>query len=319
MSKANGQKVILAVDVLEPSLEQQKHVVEAIGPLVRALRAEVEPVYVLNWAQTRLGPVHFDVELDFFFRQAQERMEKWVRKIRRPWIGEAKILVNDSRTQRGAIKALSDYAVESGARLIVTRTYGRKGVLRWFLGSFAETLLLHSRVPVLTVGPEAKPLSRIQDILFPTDFGRQSDHILQQVADLAAQTGAIVTVFHAEALSETGGLLQGPYPLDVSVPAPRKGALRVRRKAEDYASVIRSAGGRAKVVLNQDIGADGDRILAYAETAKPEMIVMAAQSGPLQALAGSVARHVVRGAQCPVWVLNQRMVRAKKQKARRAA
>lgn len=321
------ERILWPMDALDPELERQSDVLNVIQPLVQATRARVEPVYVLNWAQASLGPMRHEEDLDFFFKQARERFTQWAKKHRHPWLMEPKILVSDSRMQRGAVDSLCQYAEETGARLIVTKTHARQGVPRWFLGSFAESLLLRSCVPVLTIGPTAKAISKPRPILFPTDFGKQSDLILPQVVGISKALGAPLIIFHAEETSSGGAILPGAYPisgrtgkLSEAVPVPRAEAVRVRKKAEEYLNTARAAGAKAEVALDRKSGAIFDRIFALVKKNPPSLIAMAAQSGPFRsAFAGSIARQVVRSAQCPVWILHEVETVSKREKRKKAA
>ena len=52
-----------------------------------------------------------------------------------------------------AADAIIKYADENGVDLIIMSTHGRSGLGRWFMGSVADKVVRHSKVPVLTVAP----------------------------------------------------------------------------------------------------------------------------------------------------------------------
>ena len=62
-------------------------------------------------------------------------------------------------TARGVVKTgwaadtIIKYAEENGVDLIIMSTHGRSGIGRWFMGSVADKVVRHSKVPVLTVAP----------------------------------------------------------------------------------------------------------------------------------------------------------------------
>lgn len=56
-------------------------------------------------------------------------------------------------TSRKVDQAVADFAEEKGADMIVLSTHGRSGVRRLLLGSVAEGILRHSKVPVLSIPP----------------------------------------------------------------------------------------------------------------------------------------------------------------------
>ncbi len=64
-------------------------------------------------------------------------------------------------TEEGrAADRIVDLADKEKVDLIIMSTHGRSGVTRWLLGSVAEKVLRHSRIPVLTVSPSAFRQSR---------------------------------------------------------------------------------------------------------------------------------------------------------------
>ncbi len=50
--------------------------------------------------------------------------------------------------------SIVDYAIDSGADLIVMSTHGRTGMERWLLGSVAERVVRGAKVPVLLIRPQ---------------------------------------------------------------------------------------------------------------------------------------------------------------------
>lgn len=58
-----------------------------------------------------------------------------------------------STTGRAA-DTIMKYADENAVDLIIMSTHGRSGVGRWLMGSVADKVVRHSRVPVLTVSPQ---------------------------------------------------------------------------------------------------------------------------------------------------------------------
>jgi hypothetical protein len=55
-------------------------------------------------------------------------------------------------------RTLSEYADDNAVDLIVMTTRGRQGFSRWLMGSVADQLLRHVRVPVLLLHPREHPL-----------------------------------------------------------------------------------------------------------------------------------------------------------------
>ena len=52
-------------------------------------------------------------------------------------------------------KSLVDYATEQKADLLVLGTHGRTGLMHLLMGSFAETVMRETRLPLLIIRREA--------------------------------------------------------------------------------------------------------------------------------------------------------------------
>jgi nucleotide-binding universal stress UspA family protein len=52
-----------------------------------------------------------------------------------------------------AADAIMSFAEKENVDLIIMSTHGRSGIGRWFMGSVADKVVRHSKVPVLTVAP----------------------------------------------------------------------------------------------------------------------------------------------------------------------
>jgi nucleotide-binding universal stress UspA family protein len=52
-----------------------------------------------------------------------------------------------------AADSIISFAEKESADLIIMSTHGRSGIGRWFMGSVADKVVRHSKIPVLTVAP----------------------------------------------------------------------------------------------------------------------------------------------------------------------
>lgn len=83
---------------------------------------------------------------DQWRRDASERLQQLVREEGLP-AADVTIAVPAGQPS----EAILQYAQEHEADLIVMGAHGESGVMRFFIGSVAERVVRHSRVPVLTV------------------------------------------------------------------------------------------------------------------------------------------------------------------------
>jgi nucleotide-binding universal stress UspA family protein len=179
------------------------------------------------------------------------------------------------------------------------------------LGSFAETLLLIAKTPVLLVNPKTRIAKTFDRILFPTDFGATSADQLREVLDLADRFGAKVTLFHGIENGNEALLLSstsGPLPI-----FPTRSVDHLDHAQKHAEAWVRIA-GRRKIgmdfIIHERSKKPADEIIAIARETGARLIAMQTNTGALgAAILGSTTRHVIRKSTCPVWVLNPRVPR----------
>lgn len=95
---------------------------------------------------------------------------------------------------------LSDIIALKKIDMVVTGTHGRKGISKLLDGSVAETIFRHAACPVLTVGPavsgEPGSIVDLHEVLFATDFSKESMASLPYAILLAQQDGARLYLLH---------------------------------------------------------------------------------------------------------------------------
>ena len=98
---------------------------------------------------------------------------------------------------------LSEIINDKGIDLIVAGTHGRTGVSKLLMGSIAEQIFRQAPCPVLTVGPnvagEPGSIVDIHEILFPTDFSKESLGALPYAISLAQENQSRLYVLHVAA------------------------------------------------------------------------------------------------------------------------
>lgn len=143
--------LVVAVDGSETSLNALKHASE----LAKVNDARVTLVHVANPAEyMALAPEFLQHEsyeaaavaqgtevLDFAENTAKE---DGVNNI-------VKHLLVANKGAREMAQELVDYADENGADLLVLGTHGRTGLMHLLMGSFAETVMRQSHLPLLVI------------------------------------------------------------------------------------------------------------------------------------------------------------------------
>jgi nucleotide-binding universal stress UspA family protein len=201
---------------------------------------------------------------------------------------------------------LLEAAESLGVDLIVMTTHGLGGASRWLLGSVADKVVHHAKLPVYLVRPDDGPpaVARFARAVVPLDGSDTAEAVLETAKEFAANTGAVLHLVriptippYAKVVPETAGMIPD--------------LLRRRAgEAEDYLArtVAQLEGEGLKVSATVELRVTGDvadGILDFAEEIDADLIIMSThgRSGFGRWLLGSVADRVVRGATRPVWLV----------------
>jgi nucleotide-binding universal stress UspA family protein len=302
------KKIAWAIDAFEETGNIQSRCLEAITQLVsNRPGASVIPLYVLSPEHLNL-PMEFNTPLQQHYSEiAMKAIQSRLKGANLKNIKEPKILIQPSATIRGSVTKIVNYCKANKIDLMVVGTHGRSGIQRTFLGSFAETLLNFSKVPVLVLGAGSKS-SAMKHVIFPSDLHNQSLKVFTKMLKTAKDLGAKVTLLHCiprpiEAVFQSGVYLfsGGWVPANLYL---EKGEEKQRKLAAKWLEVAKKHGVATDLVIDASSISIVESILRHAQTLDADLIAMPAQSGAVAStLIGSYTRQIVRNATCPVWVL----------------
>jgi nucleotide-binding universal stress UspA family protein len=305
-------KVIWAIDAFEDLKELNQKMADYLTHLHQVEGASIEPLYLLRENEIILPTYEAPAWVTDHSKTAETLFKEVLSDYELPFLGEAKVIPHAAQSHAGAAEVLSQYALRSGADLIVVGSHGRQGFQRFLLGSFAESLLLQSEVPVCVIGSHAIKTRSSKSILFPTEFGEHSRQNFRHVLELAKKLKAEIVLLHGiarpiESLFDLetrpkvynyeGRMLSLDQIIEEQVDAQG-------RRAQQWVDGAARQGVMVSHVIDSSFKPIDDLILDAAEAHDCDLIVMEAQSGPMSAaILGSYTRSVVRKAHCPVYVL----------------
>jgi nucleotide-binding universal stress UspA family protein len=268
-------------------------------------------------AKLRLALVHqipvapLDPGAAKYFVSADLRARRWERAYLRgvqATLRQAGTRRTSAVTMTGAAgPALAQYVSAMGIDLVVMATHGRGGVQRAWLGSVADYLVRHLKVPVLLTRPTgettARRPARPGPILVPLDGSALAEGALGPAAGLAKcwQTGlTLLRVVHPVPLS-TDAVLPIPSAYDEEFTSAERS--QARGYLDDLVSRLQGDGIRATGAAVLGWGTV-ESILEAASPGRVSAIVLATHGrGGFRRLAlGSVADKLVRAARVPVMV-----------------
>jgi len=300
-------RVIWAVDPFARDLAIQRAGLRALRSLAARQTLEVEPVFIQ-------GPVAFDIPADKLAAgreavraEGRARVAKLVGNHGKASFLPLRIIENPGATIRNWVASLLSHAHDSGAELIVASTHARKGLSRLALGSFAETLSLHSDLPLLVVNSKWKGQAPFREMVFATDLSRQSRDAFEEAMQLAYRLGCRVTIYHKLLTdwSPRMELVARVFPELHEAYANDKEAKE--RDIRDWVSFAATVGVRADGIVDvKPTESIAESVLKHVRRPN-SLIALAGEHGPVSAvLLGSTGRKLMRASPHPVWVFRPR-------------
>jgi nucleotide-binding universal stress UspA family protein len=210
-------------------------------------------------------------------------------------------------SMRATVKTFLRAVQKAKAECIVAATHARHGIDRLLMGSFTETLLLMSKIPVLVVPPQSNNHRAVKRILAPVELAKANKKFRADLILLAKRFGAEVVLFHKLPDPLDPIIQQGVYSLGggwVSVQSYlEQGLASTTESLRQLQAEMIKHGVPTTHVLDSSPQALVDSIHEACKVQKCDLIALQTKSGPWSsALLGSVARSLVRTAQVPVWI-----------------
>jgi nucleotide-binding universal stress UspA family protein len=307
-------RIIWAVDAFEDNRELNQKMADYITVLHDTTQAEVEPLYLLRENEIVLPTYEVPSWVSDHSRTAESLFREVLADYNLPFLGDAKVIPHASQSHAGAAEALSQYAARTKTDLIVVGSHSREGFQRFLLGSFAESLLLQSEVPVCIIGSHATRTKTSRTILYPTEFGEHSKDNYRHILQLAKKMKSEILLIHAIERP-----IESLFDLDTR---PRvynyKGRMLTleqivenqiesqAHKAQTWVDWAQKEGVTAHFFIDSSFKPVDELVLDAVLKHDADLIVMEAQSGPMSAaLLGSFTRNIARKAPCPVYILTR--------------
>lgn len=297
--------MIWAVDPFHENAKTQLHALQAFLKMGRYPGASIQPVAVVHSGSfdpvSLTFPDNWHALASAALSNVIDALENVAGLIHSP----IRILRVDKPRLSVSVEALTHFAVEENASLILVSSSARRGVDRLFLGSFAETLVLRSPVPVFVVNPTAKTHQRMTTLLYPTDFSVASRKGFDRALSISRSFGMQVMIFHKVRLPFSNPRVGVTLP-KVSRESLRDLKSEVTQTAATWAKRGELSGVRTKFHIDVQGGSPLEAIAKMSRRLGGKaMIGMTSQSGPVAStILGSLTRQVLRSVTCPVLVIH---------------
>lgn len=286
------RNVLVATDFSDPArvgLEWAAHVTRDCGARLHVVHVVSPPMPVADFTAP---PLTLDRDLR---EAAQKRLDSVLSEA--PLAGlDVQGVLRDGTPSL----AVLDVAEELAADLVVVGTRGLTGFRHLFLGSTAERIVQHAKVPVLSVHPQdRRPEAGPRTVLVPTDFSADAEAALAAASDCLGLNHegtrvVLLHVYHVPAEYSTYGPSATLYRMGEQM------GKKLRERLDELAAPLRAEGRSVEVEAVPGIPAEV--IVRQVEERGADLIAMGThgRSGIAHLLLGSTAERVVQHASCPV-------------------
>lgn len=298
----NQLRVLWAIDLLAADKKVRASAESLLKVFSKLTSLEIHPSYIVRFSE-QAQPLSQGQERKILIANVREAMKKWLSGVKLK-LEEPIAVLQKGVYLRSDVDALVSEAKKAKVDFILVNTHARKGFSRFWMGSFAETLMYQSTIPVLFLNPSSKPISGIKTILFPTNLSPGSQKAMRKVGEMANRLRAeLVLYYNVEYFAANTGLaLSEMMVLTENI---EKNVEERKKTLEKWANQMKKDYGiKVKTIVDDSDVRVSSGIIKASQRLPACMIAMASQTGPvLSVLVGSTTRRVVREAGVPVLAL----------------
>ena len=152
--------------------------------IARKTGSEIYLVHMLELPVTTVDPAEMNAissepQIIYFMKLAHEKFEKFIAL---PFFKGLKVV--ESVQFQHAFSGIIAESEKSNIDLIVMGSQGASGLQEMFIGSNTEKVVRRSKIPVLVIKKEIEQFE-VNDMVFASDFNKESKTTFQRVADFA--------------------------------------------------------------------------------------------------------------------------------------
>ena len=282
----------------------QLSIAKFLNLISKSLNAEIEPVFVLS--TSTLPETSPQEGIMLYLSEAEVRLKNLIKKSGLKLKKENKILIQpEGGFIRTDVKAILNYAHSTNAQSIIVATHAKSGVVRFFLGSFAETLLLKSNIPVIIINPHSKLPEEIKTLMFVTDFSSESLKVFKVFLGCVNLLKANIIIFHLhkgenEHVGKNILIPSGLKWHSATRELLKTNLEKSRKKSLQWQELAKIENLKCDIHFAYGFKNIADEANSTAKKLKVNMIAIASQKGPIAAtFTGSTTRWLVRAALLP--------------------
>ena len=293
-------KAIWPMDIYEVNKEAAQSMVTLLESVSGRDDLKLFPTYVSSHMETRLNTA-FQVDLKSRYTTLPRRRLKAMVDSMELDIPDSQVsvLYEPGASLKAIVDRLVGHARTKRADVIAIFTHARKGPARFFIGSFAETVMHRSPVSVLMLSPKTRVKKQVRKILVASDLAPDSEKAFLAAAKNAKRARAKVVLFHA-----AEPLYDMKYSSLSGSAHARAYHDAIDNRVKKWVKKARALGVSVEVRIDSGWTDVPKAVLDAAKKTRSDLIGVTAKTGPVSGLfLGSVSRRVIQDSTLPVWVM----------------
>ncbi len=164
--------------------KEAENAAKVAAQIARKTGSEIYLVHMLELPVTTVDPAEMNTissepQIIYFMKLAHEKFEKFIGL---PFFKGLKVV--ESVQFQHAFSGIIAESEKNNIDLIVMGSQGASGLQEMFIGSNTEKVVRRSKIPVLVIKKEVDEFE-IKDMIFASDFNKESKTTFQRVADFA--------------------------------------------------------------------------------------------------------------------------------------
>lgn len=301
------KKVLWPIDPTNSDKVFDKNIKAFIEIYSKKVDVEIQPIHVVS-ADYFLTSEYFEpIDNEALKTNLRADCEKYLEAFSDLPIHSPLILDNHYNARGAEISLFNDYVKSYEPDFVLMASHGRKGWARTFIGSFAESFVLASEVPVILFGPQCEPVRSLSRAIMPVDLSSSTQEFLEKFLDdhrLAFLDK--IMLFHKISMVDLEDITWAPTLYGLG----SYGSLDILKRAQATTEAFLKsfmdhplAQKRLDYGISEKLEPVSEVVNKEAQTGQFDLIVMRSEAGTLAAsLLGSVTRDILRDATKPLIV-----------------
>lgn len=303
-------RILWAINPLDEDQRVFDRAVEMIKAINKKTEVQVMPVYVLNPEVVRwAGEIPLQ-ELKKFTGEVSLQIEKRTKKLGKIHCSLPVVLHNTDLSTTKSVKKILKYAKTHAIDAILSVSHAKSEFSNMLLGSFSETLLMQSKLPVIMVPNTSEKIKGLNNLVFPVDLANQDTKAINEITKFSKKINAKLTLVHKMPNSVDPMLQSGSYMLGggwISVGEFFQADMNQRKEAlKKLKASLSKKIEKVNTKLLDGEGSIAGEVHEYVNKKNIPMIAVTTSSTNRAGfILGSVARSIIKESNKPVIVLHK--------------